>query len=102
MLYVINLGYSCGYTEVVLCGFDMSADYFYCHPKYKDIVAKYPLCDTQNSGVNTIVSNPKATAKILNRIRELGVFFNDRKGGIYQFKCNGRLDKVLKKYTFNQ
>lgn len=102
LLYVINLGYSCGYTEVVLCGFDFSADYFYCHPKYKDSIAKYPLCDTQNSGVNTIVSNPKTTAKLLNRVQELAVFFKDRQGGIYQFKCKGRLDQVLKKYTFNQ
>lgn len=102
LLYVINLGYSCGYKEVILCGFDFSTQYFYCHAKYKDIVSKYSLCDTQDSVVNTIASNPKVIAKLLLRIRDFGVLFNDRQGGIYQFNCNGRLGKVLKQYSFSQ
>jgi hypothetical protein len=100
LLYVINLGYLCGYKEVILCGFDMSEDNFYCHTKYADIVSKYPLCGAQGSVKNNIVTNPKTIGKLLSRIQDLGVLFNDRQGGVSQFKCNGVLGEVLIKYEF--
>jgi hypothetical protein len=99
LIYVINLGYLCGYKDIVLCGFDMSDDYFYCHKKYEDTISKYSLCNDK-SLVNLIASNSKTSGRILNRIQDLEVLFNEKQGGIYQFKCNGRLATDLKKYEF--
>jgi hypothetical protein len=99
LIYVINLGYLCGYKDIILCGFDMSDDYFYCHTKYTDIVSKYSLCNDK-SLVNKAASDSKKTSTILNRIQNLEVLFNERQGSIYQFKCNGRLAINLKKYEF--
>lgn len=102
LLYVIMLGYSCGYKEVILCGFDMSTDYFYNHPKYRDVVRNYSISDNRSSMVNTVSSNFATTRKILSRIQDFGVFFNHRQGGIYQFNCKGQLGEALKRYSYTQ
>ena len=99
LIYVINLAYLCGYKDIVLCGFDMSDEYFYCHTKYENIISKYSLCN-DSSLVNKIDSNSKKSSRILNRIQNLEVLFNEKQGGIYQFKCNGRLAIKLKKFEF--
>lgn len=98
LLYVLNLGYICGYKEVILCGFDMSEGYFYSATRYKDIVSKYPALTGEKPYSNSIVSDTQKVAKLVCRIEELSVLFNVRQGMISQFKCEGRLNQMLKQY----
>ena len=101
LLYVLNLGYICGYKEVILCGFDMSEDYFYSVTKYKDIVSTYPMLIGEKPYSNSIVSNAQKVAKLLRRIEELSVLFNVRQGKISHFKCQGQLNRTLTQYEMD-
>ena len=101
LLYVLNLGYICGYKEVVLCGFDMSKDYFYSDTRYKDVVSKYPSLIGEKPYSNSIVSNAQKVAKLLRRMEELIELFNVRQGKILQFKCEGQLNQKLKQYEMD-
>ena len=101
LLYVLNLGYLCGYKEVILCGFDMSEYYFYNATKYKKVLSKYPLLIGPKPIINLIFSNTQSVAKLLSKIEELSALFNVRQGKISQFKCEGRLNRVLKQYEMD-
>ena len=85
--------------EVILCGFDMSEEYFYAHTKYDEIVNRYPSLSGKNRYANSISSDAPKVERLLEKIRDIEILFNKRGAVITQYKCNGKLSRILRHYA---
>jgi hypothetical protein len=100
ILFLIFFSYKVGYKKIVLCGFDMDHNYFYCtDEKYKPEANALNLCN--ESAFNKISADPMKRKTVLDIL----IFMNEkfkkaRNGGVYVYSKNMSLSKFLPVYEY--
>ena len=98
ILFSIFFSYKVGYQKIVLCGFDMDHNYFYCtDEKYKPEANALNLCI--ESAFNKIATDPKKRNTVIDILIFMHEKFRaDRNGGVYVYSEKMSLSKYLPVY----
>ena len=97
VLFCLGLAYKVGYTNVVLCGVDLSTRYFYHeNPRYRDLAQKYPFFRAPN----IIAKDRYRERAVVDTLADMSrLFAANRRGLVSQLGCDGPLSERLVEYV---
>ena len=96
ILYAVFMSYKMGYKSVILCGFDMSDQYFYCdaNSKLNQIAKQCGLCLATSA--NTIHNDEDRVEIIISVLTDMNNKFKmERGGGVFMYSNDGVLSEHL-------
>jgi len=96
ILYTVFMSFKMGYKSVILCGFDMSDQYFYCkaNSKIYQIAEQCGLCLAKHA--NKIHNDKDKIENIISVLIDMNNKFKiERGGGVFVYTKDGLLSEHL-------